>query len=212
MSFLPLRIDGDLSVSAEGLTVVGWSGPRLLPFGGRQTVFGMVVEGSEILCGEDRLSLRATCYFVSSAPVRVLSGRGLAVIAPSYRGLPQFGGPLEGSGRLRYIDGCTDTLLVCPPRLGEPCLNHLHLPASTDQSDHTHPSVRIGVIARGSGVCRSEGERYRLSEGLGWIIETGTRHSFQTGPSETLDVMAWHPDSDFGPTDGDHPMINRTFV
>ena len=25
-----------------------------------------------------------------------------------------------------------------------------------------------------------------------------------------LDVIAWHPDSDFGPTDQDHPMINRT--
>ena len=27
-----------------------------------------------------------------------------------------------------------------------------------------------------------------------------------------MDVIAFHPDSDFGPTDIEHPMINRTIV
>ena len=27
-----------------------------------------------------------------------------------------------------------------------------------------------------------------------------------------MDVIAYHPDSDFGPQDEDHPMINRTIV
>jgi hypothetical protein len=27
-----------------------------------------------------------------------------------------------------------------------------------------------------------------------------------------MDVIAWHPDSDFGPEDDDHPMVNRTIV
>jgi len=27
-----------------------------------------------------------------------------------------------------------------------------------------------------------------------------------------MDVIAFHPDSDFGATDIDHPMINRTIV
>ena len=35
------------------------------------------------------------------------------------------------------------------------------------------------------------------------------RHSFATDTS-ALDVFAWRPDSDFGPTDAVHPMINRT--
>jgi hypothetical protein len=26
-----------------------------------------------------------------------------------------------------------------------------------------------------------------------------------------LDVIAYHPDTDFGPTDDNHPMINRTW-
>ncbi|HEY6557898.1 MAG TPA: RCC1 domain-containing protein [Polyangiaceae bacterium] len=30
------------------------------------------------------------------------------------------GGPIEARGRLRYIDGCSNTFVVCPPRLGKP--------------------------------------------------------------------------------------------
>jgi hypothetical protein len=28
----------------------------------------------------------------------------------------------------------------------------------------------------------------------------------------SLDVIAFHPDSDWGPTDGTHPMLNRTYL
>ena len=27
-----------------------------------------------------------------------------------------------------------------------------------------------------------------------------------------MDVIAYHPDSDWGPTDVEHPMVNRTLV
>jgi quercetin dioxygenase-like cupin family protein len=128
-----------------------------------------------------------------------------------YRGLFSLGGPVEAAGRLRYIDGCSDTLLVCPPVLGEPCLNHLHMPPGTDQTAHTHPSERIGVIVRGTGECRTPGGTFALRPGMGWRIPTGTLHSFFTR-GEALDVLAWHPDSDFGPTHDHHPMVNRTMV
>ena len=39
----------------------------------------------------------------------------------------------------------------------------------------------------------------------------GCLHSFFTR-GEALDVLAWHPDSDFGPTHDHHPMVNRTMV
>ena len=70
---------------------------------------------------------------------------GLVISCPGYTGLFHLGGPLEREGRLRYIDGCSDTLLVSPPRRGDPCLNHLHGPPGTRQSPHTHPSARVGV-------------------------------------------------------------------
>ncbi len=50
-----------------------------------------------------------------------------------------------------------------------------------------------------------------VAAGMGWYIPTGSLHSFFTR-DEALDVVAWHPDSDFGPRDDDHPMINRTVI
>ncbi|NBW63320.1 MAG: cupin domain-containing protein, partial [Synechococcaceae bacterium WB4_1_0192] len=37
-------------------------------------------------------------------------------------------------------------------------------------------------------------------------------HRFLTGSESGLTVVAWHPDSDTGPTDVDHPMVRRTMV
>jgi hypothetical protein len=45
-----------------------------------------------------------------------------------------------------------------------------------------------------------------------WCIEAGGEHKFSTPYGEELQVIAFHPDSDFGPTDEDHPMLNRTIV
>ena len=124
-------------------------------------------------------------------------------------------GWLEVMGRLRYIDGCTDSLLVPPIRLGDPCLNLLHFPKNTDQTMHTHPSDRIGMILSGQGVCvtqDSESETVtQLLPGMLFCIHAGGRHKFRT-EDNTMRVLAYHPDSDFGPTDQDHPMINRTMV
>jgi hypothetical protein len=36
-------------------------------------------------------------------------------------------------------------------------------------------------------------------------------HRFQTNDDELV-VVAFHPDSDFGPENLDHPMINKTVV
>jgi len=128
-----------------------------------------------------------------------------------YHGTRSFGGPIEDLGRLRYIDGCSDTLLACPPLLGDPCLNHLHFPAEVEQTFHTHPSVRCGAVARGSGWCETPDGRFPLRPGMVWQIPTGGVHRFLT-TDDVLDVIAYHPDSDWGPTDEEHPMLNRTWV
>lgn len=172
----------------------------------------LITEGEAIATlGADRFTLRAEHYLAAPGPGALAGGQGLVIELAGYRAVRQLGGPLEPEGRLRYVDGCSDTLLVCPPRLGEPCLNHLHIPPHTDQSEHTHPSLRVGVIARGAGTCRTPLGDVPLTRGLGWLIPEGLRHSFVTRDA-ALDVFAWHPDSDFGPTDDDHPMINRTLL
>ncbi len=134
---------------------------------------------------------------------------GIVVSRRGYRGMFQLGGPIEERGRLRYIDGCTDSLLLGPVVRGDPCLNHLHIPAGTRQTRHTHPSLRVGVIARGAGRCVTPEGEHPLEAGLCFVIEPDGPHSFHTGAS-ALDVVVYHPDSDTGPTHEDHPMKNRT--
>jgi len=114
-------------------------------------------------------------------------------------------------GGAYFIDGCTDTLLVAPVRKGDPCLNHLHFPKSITQTQHTHPSVRTGIVYRGEGECVVKEGKVPLVTGYAFIVKTNTAHSFNT-LSESMDVIAFHPDSDTGMTDDDHPMINRTIV
>ena len=167
MDFYPLSLQTgllvDLSDDAQAypLRVFGCHDDTLdLPE--NATHYGMITEGGGILTNRnDRFRLRAGMFFVMPGACRLAApgGRGLVISRMGYRGLRQVGGPIEKGGRLRYIDGCTDTLLVCPPRLGEPCLNHLHIPPHTAQSEHTHPSERIGVILRGRGECRVSGPK-----------------------------------------------------
>ncbi len=212
MTFTPLMIKPGLLLNLGTPQVWGWAEESLtLPFGA--TAYGMVTVGQTVLRDAETgpFGLGAGMFFVLPDGGVVHGGRGLAITVPGYRGLRQIGGPLETAGRLRYIDGCSDTLLICPPRLGDPCLNHLHIPPHTDQTPHTHPSARIGVILRGTGECRTPDGVYPLQPGMGWYIPTGSLHSFFTR-DEALDVVAWHPDSDFGPRDDDHPMINRTVI
>jgi hypothetical protein len=178
------------------------------------THYGAITEGEVVLCDSNGMhTMREGTYFVcpGSCRIEAPSGAVLVISRLEYHGLWQLGGPIEARGRLQYIDGCTDTLLASPPRMGDPCLNHLHIPPHTNQTQHTHPSVRIGVILKGQGECRTPDGVYRLTPGIGWYIPTGCLHSFYTS-DYSLDVIAWHPDSDFGPTDENHPMVNRTIV
>jgi len=156
--------------------------------------------------------LVAGCFAQVPGTSFIFEGRGIVIHTPDYAGLTQIGGPIESRGRLKYIDGCSDSLLVCPALYGEPCLNHLHIPGSINQSQHTHPSDRIGIIIRGQGECRTPVATYPLKEGMFWRIPAGGIHSFHTSERSSLEVFAWHPDSEFGPRHDDHPMLTRTIV
>lgn len=117
----------------------------------------------------------------------------------------------ELRGDQLYIDGCTDTLLICPSKLGDPCLNALYVEPNTTQTEHTHPSLRFGVIVAGAGSMFKEGVEYSLLPGTVWVIEPNTKHYFKTA-DKMLTTIAYHPDSDWGPTDQVHPMLNKTNI
>jgi hypothetical protein len=183
------------------------------------TVYGFACSDCEVTSYSGKRfytwQVNAGMFFCVPAPCRInvaaSGGSALAINIKGFVGMFSIGGPVERCGRLRYIDMCSDTLIVPPLRVGDPCLNHLHFPKHISQTMHTHPSVRIGTVFRGSGVCVTPDNCFDLKAGMMWVLPEGAPHRFVTG-DETMDIIAWHPDSDTGPNDTDHPMINRTIV
>ena len=180
------------------------------------THFGFVYAGRILLdSSSGTFELGAGMYFSvpGAAVIESLDevGGGMVATRAGFGGFFQIGGPIEARGRLRYIDGCTDSLLIPPVRVGDPCLNLLHFPPGIDQTVHTHPSLRLGMVASGRGMCRLPDRGIALEPGTVFLIPANTVHGFTT-PHRDMTVIAYHPDSDFGPDHQDHPMINRTLV
>ncbi|MEZ6018473.1 MAG: cupin domain-containing protein [Planctomycetota bacterium] len=204
----------DLADDALPTRVRAWRGQDLaLPDEGTHFVY--CAAGSAALeCELGGFPLAEGMYAALPAHGRIVcggAGRGLVITRLEFRGAFLVGGPVEERGRLRYIDGCTDSLLIPPVVLGDPCLNLLHIPPGTHQTQHVHPSIRVGTILSGTGTCETPGGKIALEPGLDFVIRAGGRHSFHTA-GEALRVLAWHPDSDCGPSHEDHPMLNRTWI
>ena len=201
----------DLSADPFPTTVSGWEGDPLVLAAGA-THFGFVLQGpARLECISGSFALCNGMYFAVPGRATLRDGHGLVMTRLGYRGFPHFGGPIEERGRLRYLDGCTDSLLVPPVLRGDPCLNLLHLPPHTRQTMHTHPSLRVGVVVRGVGECVTPEGIRPLQSGHAFLIPAQLQHCFHTAAAELV-VIAYHPDSDFGPTDEVHPMINRTIL
>jgi hypothetical protein len=175
------------------------------------TSFGMLHDGGILTTNAGQFVLQSKMYFVAIGKYTVKAARGIVVDRERYIGLPMIGGPVERKGRLRYIDGCTDTVLVSPPVVGDPCFNLLHFPRGVRQTMHTHPSLRCGITISGYGRALFPDGEVPLEPGSCWFLQTGGQHAFHTDDAELL-VSAWHPDTDTGPSHQDHPMLNRTIV
>ena len=212
--------DGQLA--RFGSSVLRAIKPPIMRLPAGHTHFGFVQGGNlEVdcfACGIADWKVQSGFYFSIPGEAHIFCdgprATGIIVSAVSHSGFLTMGW-LEIMGRLRYIDGCTDSLLVSPIKMGDPCLNLLYFPKNTDQTMHTHPSDRIGMILSGAGVCiteDSESETHTpLKPGMLFCIHAGGRHKFRT-EDKAMRVLAYHPDSDFGPTDEVHPMINRTMI
>lgn len=177
------------------------------------THFGYVYEGTlAIEHTAGTFNVQKGMYF--SAPGKTVvygDGSGIAITRLGYNGFFSLGGPVEAQGRLKYIDGCTDSLLISPVQMGDPCFNLLYFPTDVDQTLHTHPSMRVGMVIRGKGECITPDGVIALVPGRVFVIPADGEHGFRTTDSE-MSVIAYHPDSDYGPTHEFHPMINRTIV
>lgn len=176
------------------------------------TAYGFAAEtGGIITVGEKVFNLYKGMYFCVGEKGIIQNLIGLICLKKGYNGLFSIGGPIEKIGRLKYVDECSDTLLVSPTILGDPCLNYLYIPSSIDQVAHTHPSVRIGYIVDGCGYCLAENKKINLTVNSIFLLHPNEIHSFHTKESH-LSIFVYHPDSDFGPTHDEHPMLNRTYI
>lgn len=171
--------------------------------------------GSAIIRNEHfSINIVPGMYFSQKSPCQLILSHHstiLTVQVDAYNCLSHIGGPVEATGRLKYIDGCSDTLLISPSRLGEPCLNLLHFPPNTKQTSHHHPSFRFGVVIAGQGVSVTTGNQSNLNVGDCFFIPALLEHKFDTY-DHSMNIIAFHPESDWGPTDEVHPMINRTII
>lgn len=130
-----------------------------------------------------------------------------------YYGLDSLGKIELDTGRLKYINGCFDTILFQPIKKGLPCMNTLFMPSLINQTMHTHPSTRAGIILKGKAYCETPKGQHPLSEGVIFFMPKDSLHKFRTDiHGDTLNLAAFHPDSDSGPTDDLHIMLNRTIV
>ncbi|MGB3787364.1 MAG: AraC family ligand binding domain-containing protein [Phormidesmis sp.] len=152
--------------------------------------------------------------FFSTAEATTIGGHdtaGMVVTQMTHSGQFLIGGPIESVGRFPYIDGGTTSLLIAPMAVGDPCLHALYMPSNVDQTMHSHPSDRIGIIIKGSGQCCDQKNCYDLAPGTLFHISPDHQHRFTTG-SQGLDLVVFHPDSDMGFSDRNHPMLSRTLV
>lgn len=114
-------------------------------------------------------------------------------------------------GHLSYIDGCSNTNLIDPPRNGDPCLNYLYFPVGINQTFHTHPSVRIGFVLEGHGVATMNDREVDLKAGDVFVLDRHANHRFRTTTS-MMSLAVFHPDSEDGPRDEHNPMKTRTYI
>lgn len=182
--------------------------------------FGYVQRGGITLNQNGtKMPVNAGSWFTSSNGASFTVGDRARVAVFQRKAYEGYHGPycaigyVESFGRLKYINGCHDSLLASPIKKGDPCFSALYMPTGINQTLHTHPSTRCGVIDLGEAVCETPEAQHQLAPGMIFFLPRDGWHKFRTDLKDTtMRLLAYHPDSDFGATDEDHPMLNRTLV
>lgn len=117
-----------------------------------------------------------------------------------------------GMGNLSYMDGGTNTTAVNPGRLGDPVINYVHFPAGMQQTLHTHPSHRVGMVLQGRGRVELDDGNFELHPGDVFFMQRNVLHNFTCPYNEDVVLFVFAPDSGTGPTDEVNPLKIRTYV
>jgi AraC-like ligand binding domain len=205
----------DLSQDRFPATLQTWQHSSLqLPATG--THFGFVYQGYPGLSrqiGGEPYRLHPGMYFClpGAGTIGGKDSSGIVFTCLNFDGMFSLGGPIEPRGRLAYINGGTSSLLIPPLILGDPCLNAMYFPANADQTLHTHPSYRLGIVVAGRGSFETPETAIDVEAGTVFLIPADSLHKFRTLESP-LTIVVLHPDSEIGFTHQNNPMLNRTIV
>jgi len=181
------------------------------------TVYGCVLDGVAALdyLGHP-MALAKDFYFAVPGRADLEIGPSTVVGLVRRAGyLGQFTvGKVEDRGRLRYVDGCSASILVHPPRRGDPVLHHVHFPEGIEQAQGAHPLICLGMVLRGRGEAfgpkcgpmnaPTEWWTEALEPGCAFLLHEQEMHGFRTNPhhkGSSMDVVAFHPASNWGPRD-----------
>ena len=223
LAFYSVQTPAAVTLGPEGYPGLGqtWQG-GILELSAPGTHVGFVYQGVTTLTwgrGENStqrsqsFELTGGMYFCLPGDGRLAgqNGRALIITCPTCWGMFSLGGPLEPAGRLAYIDGGTSSLLIPPVLMGDPCLNAMYFPAGVEQTMHTHPSDRLGVVVAGAGMVETPDKTRQVTPGDIFWISAHQLHRFCTTDSP-LTIVVFHPDSEGGFTHRDNPMLRRTLV
>ena len=169
--------------------------------------------------GKNKFSLTVEpgCWFQCPGDISFdvpLNGRVMVVQRIGFHAMISQG-RVETFGRLKYINGCHDTILSGPIKADYPVINTLHMPNGINQTMHSHPSTRVGFIIDGNANAVTPSATHPLRKGTIFFMPTNGRHKFRTDMDDktTLRLVAFHPESGgIGPKDESHIMLNRTIV
>ena len=179
------------------------------------THFGYVYRGHPTLCraNGENYQLHPGMYFAlpGNGLIKGADSSGIIINCPQHRGMFTIGGAIEERGRFAYINGGTNSLLIPPLMRGDPCLNAMYLPPGIDQTFHTHPSYRIGIVVAGECEIATQELVRTLHKGDIFAIAANHPHKFRTH-SDSLTIVVFHPDSEIGFTHHSNPMLERTIV
>jgi mannose-6-phosphate isomerase-like protein (cupin superfamily) len=178
------------------------------------THFGYVFTGrSQLKQTDSTYPLSAGMYFAlpNTGVIAGNNSSGFVITCGGFQHTFTLGGPVQSWGKFAYIDGGKTDILLPPMQQGDPGLYGLHFPPGVDQTMHDHESDRVVLVVSGTGCCLTPNQRCDFIPGMVLRIPRGEKHKFMT-TDRGLSMVIFHPDSEMGFSDTNHPMLIQTYV